>query len=95
MWGNSHIGKTKILVYAMHAILPCSLHVVFPQQNGLRQPEGGLLANLPEEDQDESEVLTLPPNKDPAGQTITNPLVNNKRQANSKQMVCLTNNYNA
>ncbi len=59
---------------------------VYTQPGGLRQSEGGMLADLPEEDQDEAEMPTLPPSKDPTGQTITNPLVN-KRQANSKQMV--------
>lgn len=47
-----------------------------------------MLGDLPEEDQDEAEMPTLPPSKDPTGQT-TQPLVNNKRQANSKQMVSI------
>lgn len=63
-----------------------SLIAVYSQPGGQRQSEGGLLADLPEEDQDEVEIPTLPPSKDPTGQTITRPLVN-KRQANSKQMV--------
>lgn len=44
------------------------------------------MGDLPEEDQEENELPTLPRNKDPSGQTIANPLLS-KRPPNSKQMV--------
>ena len=46
------------------------------------------MGDLPEEDQEENELPTLPRNKDPSGQTITNPLLS-KRPPNSKQMVSI------
>ena len=42
--------------------------------------------DLPEEDQEEGEMPSLPPDKDPSARTLHNPLIG-KKPANSKQMV--------
>ena len=49
----------------------------------------GGLQELPEEDQDEGELPSLPPGKDPAAPRLTSPL-HNKGPAANKQMVGLT-----
>ena len=51
---------------------------------GSLRPAG--VEELPEEDQEEGEMPTLPPGKDPSSSKLTNPLLM-KGAANNKQMV--------
>ena len=56
----------------------------FYEMEGNLRPAG--VEELPEEDQEEGELPTLPPGKDPSSHKLTNPLLM-KGHTNNKQMV--------
>ena len=61
------------------------VRLFYPIEHGtlLRPQDGSGVGELPE---DEGDMPTLPPNKDPSGQTISKPLLS-KRPPNKQQMV--------
>ena len=88
---SSWVSSNLLLKVGQHPtiardVIYVDLATIFSTEHGtlLRSlGGGGGVGELPE---DEREMPTLPPNKDPSGQTISKPLLS-KRPPNKQQMV--------